>query len=276
MGLLAVAAFAQVAGAHPLVTEGRRLYEELEYRRAVKVLAEAARVADLSRDEQIEALRLLGLCQATLSDLAGAAATFKRLLEIDPSFTFERSTTPRILDLFDKVKSTMPRREAPPPVLRETEIALAHVAPASAHPGRTLELAVTVSDPERRAARIVVRYRASGAGGWSEVGAAVTGRSAVAQLPGIFVVVPGVEYYIAALDGSGRVLTSAGSEEQPIAVPVREEPRVSAPVYRRWWFWTIAGVVLAGGVAGGVGAGVASRRGGPTSGASDVTITLTP
>lgn len=281
-GLFLILATPSTSHADPRVDEGRRLYEDLEYRKALRVLGVAAAAADLAREDRIVALQYLGLCQATLNDLAGAAGTFKRLLEIDPDFTLDRTTTPRVLDLFERVKSTMPRPHAPvsppaPVTVRESELALVHTAPASAQPGRGVDLSVTLSDPERRAVRVVVRYRAAGQRAFSEV-TAVAGEGAYrAQISGLFVVLPSVEYYIAALDAGGRVLASAGSEAQPLAIAVRVEARAAAPVYKRWWFWTVAGAILVGVVTAAVVATVATR-GTPvvSPGTTDVTISFLP
>ncbi len=50
-------------------------------------------------------------------------------------------------------------------------------------------------------------------------------------------------------------LTTAHSQQNPASA----EPE-KTPVYKKWWFWTIIGVVVAGGVAGGVVGGVLANR----------------
>ncbi len=50
-------------------------------------------------------------------------------------------------------------------------------------------------------------------------------------------------------------LTTAHPQPSPTA----GEPE-KTPVYKKWWFWTIIGVVVAGGVAGGVVGGVLANR----------------
>lgn len=37
-------------------------------------------------------------------------------------------------------------------------------------------------------------------------------------------------------------------------------PGTATPVYNKWWFWTVIGVVVAGVVAGGVAGGLAARK----------------
>lgn len=44
----------------------------------------------------------------------------------------------------------------------------------------------------------------------------------------------------------------------PVQTPVEPE---KTPVYKKWWFWTIVGVVAAGAIAGGVAGGLYANRG---------------
>lgn len=43
------------------------------------------------------------------------------------------------------------------------------------------------------------------------------------------------------------------------AGPTKEISSPSTPIYKRWWFWTLVGVVVVGGVAGGVAGATAGR-----------------
>lgn len=94
-----------------------------------------------------------------------------------------------------------------------------------------------------------------------------------------------LDYYVEVLAPSGAVLSSLGSAAEPRTLAVPEAPELAAPtvdpaafaptvvevrgtnVAEEWWFWTILGVVVAGGVAGAVaGAYVASTPVGPQPG----------
>jgi tetratricopeptide (TPR) repeat protein len=266
--------FPAAGRAHPLVDRGRTLYEELEYKQAAEVLARALEDGALTRPERIDALKHLGLAQATLNQHAAAAATFKRILELEPDFSLDRSTTPRILDLFERVRGTMPRPSAPPPppVIKESELTLSHAAPAEARPGRPLEVVVNLHDPDGRAARLVLRHRGPDGGSYSEQSVPASPGAVVIQLAGIIVKPPLIEYFVQALDGAGRALAGVGSAERPLQVAVREEVKPATPVYRRWWFWTVAGVLAAG--AAGATAAVLLTRPAPSSGSTSVTVTF--
>ena len=56
--------------------------------------------------------------------------------------------------------------------------------------------------------------------------------------------------------GAATILQIELEPEEQEPVP---QPAARRPVYRRWWFWTIIGAVVAGGVATGVAVGVSSN-----------------
>jgi hypothetical protein len=55
-----------------------------------------------------------------------------------------------------------------------------------------------------------------------------------------------------------------GAEQQPggtlVAQPAQPQPASSGPVYTKWWFWTIVGVVVVGGVVTAVALGSGTSR----------------
>ncbi len=62
--------------------------------------------------------------------------------------------------------------------------------------------------------------------------------------------------------GKSSTATSPGSTQPLPAAALTGGPATdsaSTPVYKKWWFWTIVGVVVVGGVAAGVGVAVANR-----------------
>lgn len=95
-----------------------------------------------------------------------------------------------------------------------------------------------------------------------------------------------LDYYVEVLAPSGATLSSLGSASEPRTLAVPEAPVVLAPavdpaafaatstdaprgtnVAEEWWFWTILGVVVAGGVVGGVVGGLsATSSSGPVPG----------
>ena len=78
-----------------------------------------------------------------------------------------------------------------------------------------------------------------------------------------------LSYYVEVLAPSGAALSTLGTAEAPLSLSVPEaiaidptvitervvvrETAAGGNVAEEWWFWTIIGVVVAGGVAGGLG-----------------------
>jgi tetratricopeptide (TPR) repeat protein len=90
-----------------------------------------------------------------------------------------------------------------------------------------------------------------------------------------------VEYYIEAYDTQGRTISTLGSASDPKRVK-RTLPTTgntnypntkATPFYQTWWFWTVVGVVVVGGVVAGVVVGTAPKPLPPaTTGTVIVTI----
>ncbi|HXE80698.1 MAG TPA: PEGA domain-containing protein [Vicinamibacterales bacterium] len=96
-----------------LLAEATRLFDELDYERAVPVLDSAiaalqARVNenDSARASFVRALELRGRARFGLNDLEGASSDFRLLLEIEPGFTFDPQVSPRVVALLDSVRKT--------------------------------------------------------------------------------------------------------------------------------------------------------------------------
>jgi tetratricopeptide (TPR) repeat protein len=59
------------------------------------------------------------------------------------------------------------------------------------------------------------------------------------------------------------VLAQPAPQPAPNLVPGEPAKDAPKPIYKKWWFWTIVGVVVVGGVAGGVAGGLAARKSPP-------------
>ena len=101
----------------PLVRAGLAAYDALDFPRAVSLL-ESARKERLTVEELTVTLRTLGSARVALGDDAGALAAFGRLLEVAPSYTLDRTVSPRIRAVFEEAQKNAPPRapEAPPVV----------------------------------------------------------------------------------------------------------------------------------------------------------------
>src|SRR5262245_46666023 len=90
--------FASVAHAHPLVDEGRRLYDEAEFDAAMDALTRAEQANDLTRADLIELLRIRILLRVAMEQPEGLEADAERLLSLDPHFDFGESAPPEVTE----------------------------------------------------------------------------------------------------------------------------------------------------------------------------------
>jgi hypothetical protein len=134
------------------------------------------------------------------------------------------------------------------------KLSVGHTPQGSLKPGAPVALTFAVeSDPAHLVAGVIVHYR-SGTGAFSVLPTTRVGRI---NLPLMFssALRPGqkVEYFADVVDEHGAFLQHLGTADLPFAVVV-ETPR-GPGVAKKWWFWTLTGVVVAG-AAVGIGLGV--------------------
>lgn len=266
----------QIETDNELLQQGLELYEELEYERAVETLSAALLEPSNSVSERLLIFQTLGTLYVFLNRDQEASLALTRLLCVDPSFEFSEYASPRIREVFDRVRqqwrdegspceeqAVAPRQLAP--------VSLDHESPVEASQGEALEIEVTIDDPELRVASVLLNYRASGEQGYNETSATMTqpGRF-TATIPGDVVQSPAAEYFIRAVTDNGETLDELGTQRAPLRVPVRGGEE-SGGIARQWWFWTIIGVVVVG--AGlGLGLGLGLNQEDPTP--SDGTLTV--
>lgn len=89
------------AMAHPLVDEGRRLFEEAELERARDVLTQAEADTGLTRAELAQLYETRALSHAALGDEEAAAADLRRLAIIAPQHELSPATPPELRAVFD-------------------------------------------------------------------------------------------------------------------------------------------------------------------------------
>ncbi|MFK7985995.1 MAG: hypothetical protein AB8I08_08185 [Sandaracinaceae bacterium] len=96
--------------AHPLVDEGRRLFNEAELERARDVLTQAEAEAELTREELAQLYETRALSHAALGDEEAAAADLGRLAMIAPEHELGPAMPPELREVFDAVVAEGPPR----------------------------------------------------------------------------------------------------------------------------------------------------------------------
>jgi hypothetical protein len=138
------------------------------------------------------------------------------------------------------------------------QLSVSHTPLGSVKPNAQIDLTFTVvSDPMSLIAGIDLYYRA-GSGAFSRLTGLPMGK---VSLPRSFSssVIPGakVQYYAEVRDKNGAILEHMGSSELPFATQV-EQP-LSRSIAKKWWFWTVIGVAVAG-AAVGLGVGLTQTK----------------
>jgi hypothetical protein len=145
--MIALALVGLLASAAPLpnpyLVEGKKLYSELKYAKAMRQLELALAASGDDAEQQAETLELLGRCQIAERRLAEAEETFVRLLKLKPTFRVANGESPKISEVVDaaraRVQAQAPRPVVPAPApvapkAEPAEHAPAAVAPAVAPP----------------------------------------------------------------------------------------------------------------------------------------------
>jgi tetratricopeptide (TPR) repeat protein len=104
-----------------LVDRGVSLYFEGRYEKAMELLYKALdfKEKDLGRNRRLGALSYLAFCQIALGDMPGARENFKTLLKMEPAYRLPAGTSPKIVKVFEDVRSKMPKKIEPKPPITE-------------------------------------------------------------------------------------------------------------------------------------------------------------
>lgn len=204
-------------------------YDELEFEKAKDLLREALALAAEHglEDEPIMARVYADLAvvyASGLNDRAGAERALTRAVEIDPAIEIDPAyESPMIDELLADVKRRAPARgEGGGAVLDCKAVAgIAHAPPGSAERGEAVRIIASVS-PRLRAREVRLHYRGQDDDGdYSYLRMTPEGACSFAvALPRVALRGPGLGYYIAAYDASGRVLAEDGSADAPHVIAV--------------------------------------------------------
>jgi hypothetical protein len=254
--LLGAAALADAATHRNALAQARREFMSQEYERVIRLLTPLVESPLATISVKVEGYELLGLSYLILGEKKRARESFENLLELESSHVLrDPSDSPKLREFFEDVK-----RSFVPGYKVRSPVSLEHAAPSGATAGRRVEIGALILKGGREVRQVILRWRRSGLLTYE----AAPMRRQGAQLLVGFVLPEDVtsyrlEYYLEARDGTGQVLRRVGSPERPMVIMVAGAVRRSESVLRKWWFWTIIGAAVAGGVTAGIVAGTASR-----------------
>lgn len=206
---------------------------------------------------------------AARGDLVGATESYKRVLALEPGYALSGQADAANEQALAEARTAIGRR---------TPLQVSHVPGGEVLAGGDATLEVHVSaDGLGLLRRVLVAYRRLGSRSYAEVTYPVGTREL--RLPRAFTASlgpgSGIEYYVQMLGEHDAILVEFGSAAEPFRLGVRDSGRPAAvapqPWFKRWWVWTIAGVLVAG--AGGT-AYLATR--GDPAGPPDIPIRVGP
>lgn len=259
LGLASAEAQANPA-APPAMAQARKAYLNMEYEEVVRLTLGPSRDPSQPTARRVEALELLGLSQLILDRKADARASFEALLTLSPEHKLQDpSGSPKLQRFFEGVRQEVGATPSPGGSLKITP-----ERPRQIKAGRSLTLRVRLQGDRAGMAQAMLRWRASFNPTWRGVPLTVdqTVLSARLQLPPLD---RGYQllYQIELRSAAGNLLARAGTNAAPLKLEVSPgEALTVRPVWKRWWFWTVIGAVVAGGVT--TGAVLLTQEGAPT------------
>ncbi len=223
--------------------KGRKLYEEQEYRKAIRELSPVSRDPAATRAQKLEANELLGLCWFILGDEASAREAFEDLLAIDAGYELrDDADSPKLRAFFEHVK-----RDYVPNASGQ-RATIEHAAPEAAVAGRRIELAAEITSGEDAVKDIVVAWRRRGVLEYQTVALrrVKDAKWRARFTPPADTAGYVLEYYLEARDLAGNAIARNGGPETPLSLPVKGAASEKSSWYRKWYVIAGAGVVLVG------------------------------
>jgi len=236
--------------------EAKILYDNLQYREALKKLKTAIRAKGNTRKSITEIYKYMGSIYIIQGQKKHATRAFELLLKVNPNYEMNPLlTSPKILNFFNKVRAKIRKKDKV--IMRHTPLGEVSVA-------ERVEVKAYVVDLHGRLRGMKVHYRRRGDPEYSTVqmiarkGSSKSegARTYIGYIPFIWSLTDEVElfvdYYVAGSDAKGRWVANSGNPKQPhtfrinlMSGKVPEGARVT-PFYKTWWFWTLIGVGVAG------------------------------
>lgn len=221
------------AGTPQSLLDARKLAEALRYEEAVVEFQRYLTTPERPVKERSGALFELGFIHLVLGDEATAQARAIEALELDPKLTLPGGTPQKQVDFLNRTRKAWLARARLEVKDRESSDAASLVR-------------VSVSDPEQKVARVLIRYSAKSVGPFSSAQMTCEEGQCSAALPSPTGDPSFTAYYfVEALDATQATIARAGGADAPNQLVVVD----SRPWYQSPWVWAIAGAVIVGGAA---------------------------
>ncbi len=220
---------------------GISFYEQGRFATSIQILEPLIQQTSDTKKAQ-QARLYLGLNYLALGNNARASELLNEILDTDPNFSLLTFRfPPTIRSFFDKVKEA----HKIVPILQ-------HTPPTEITAAQGIDLAIDMA-PMAPGYEPQLFYRVAGQAHFAHIDLSPRAPPHyLARLPAAILNVGSVGYqleYFAQVASHGVVVAQLRNERDPFSVPVSVMREAAAPVYTKWWLWTVLGVVVAGAAA---------------------------
>lgn len=234
------------------LSDGRQLYRDLDFTGCVAAMSAALAVPGAQPAQRLEAYEILGAAYVVLDRPEDAEQAFREMFELDAYHVVrEPSGSPKIEQFVEELRARLVPDAALDPTAR-IDVTL----PRATRADRETEVRAEVLG---RVATAHIVVRGDDETDWTRlemerIEAGFEGVIPPRETPG------SIDLYVEGRDPQGRVVARGGEPLLPLTLQVRaaESGGSSAdvPLRRKWWLWTLVGIVAVG-AAVGIGVGVA-------------------
>lgn len=249
---LASVSSAQTAPLNPILSRAVKQVDEGDFEDAIATLNKGIAQPDVTDEQLAEMYRLLGVAHLSLGQEAPAREAFEKLLQARPDYELPKSTAPKLLNLYARIKEDVRKRRLNPVTLT--------FQPLPQVSGNAAVLVRARIENLAQGAKAKFFYRRTGAQSFSSIDF-VPGKNEpfdfLATLPAFEVPTENqpydVEYYLEVADAAQRRLAGRGDAYSPLSfrvaaadLNVHRAEAAAVPLYKNPWLWL------------GIGAGVAA------------------
>lgn len=226
------------------LSDGLKLFQDLEYRNAIRQLSPLRSDGAATRAQRLSALEIIGISHLILGQKPLAIEAFEDLLAIDPGYQLQHDDgSPKIRKFFEDTRAAyLPGFDGRAGVQLELSV------PPGATAAHQVEIEALVKAGVGKVASIILHWRRRGVLAYGEVAMRAI---AADRHRAVFTPPPSreryvIDYYVEAQNVAGRALGRSGGPENPLALDVAPGSPDERGTSNTRWFILAGGVVAAG------------------------------
>lgn len=231
-----------------MLAELRTLAAELEYDQVVSTGRKLLLRGDLSDDQRVEGLWLLGSALVIVAD-GSAPDVFDELLRLRPTFEAPAGTERKVAVAFADTRKRIRQQADAQRSAYARDMVIESPEIATVGAGEPLLLEFAIRDPNHVVRAAAVKYRLATSSEFLALSLAppTPGNDRWSgQIPGDVTAGKGggaLQWFLTISDASGEPLIGVADAMSPRSVQIDKVVSSSSrPFYKTWWFWTAVGV----------------------------------